>query len=219
MKKKIYAVLGLGLFGASLARTLAEEGQDVIAIDKNMNHVEEVSDVVDSSIQADFTKLEQLKEAGVGASDVAVVATSQQLEDTIVAILNLKELRVPHIIVKSKSQAYQDVLLKVGADRVILPEIDTGIRIGKELSSPYVNDLVDLGSRNHISAFPVKEEWVGKDLATIDFRTLYGINIIAVKSLNEPYKVDLDGDYQLQAHDELLGVSSDDTLKQLFKNK
>lgn len=219
MKKKTYAVLGLGLFGASLARTLAEEGQDVIAIDKNMNHVEEVTDIIDSSIQADFTKLDQLREAGVGVSDVAIVATSQELENTIIAILNLKELNVPHIIVKSKSQAYQDVLLKVGADRVILPEIDTGIRIGKELSSPYVNDLVDLGSRHHISAFPIKDEWIGKDLATIDFRSLYGINVIAVKSQNEHYKVDLDGNYQFKANDELLGVSSDDALKKLFKNK
>lgn len=218
MKKKIYSILGLGLFGASLARTLAKEGQDVIAIDKNMNHVEEVADIIDNSIQADFTKLDQLREAGVGASEVAIVATSQQLEDTIIAILNLKELHVPHIIVKSKSIAYQDVLLKVGADRVILPEIDTGIRIGKELASPHVNDLVDLGSRNHISAFPVKAEWIGKDLATIDFRSLYGINIIAIKSLNGPYIVDLDGDYKLRAHDELLGVSSDETLKQLFKD-
>lgn len=219
MKKNIYAILGLGLFGASLARTLAEQGQDVIAIDKNMNHVEEVSDIIDNSIQADITKLEQLREAGVGACDVVIVAASQQLEDTIMAILNLKELQVPYIIVKAKSVAYQDVLLKVGADRVILPEIDTGIRIGKELSSPHVNDLVDLGSRHHISAFPVKEEWVGKDLATINFRSIYGINIIAVKSLNEPYTVDLHGDYQLKIHDELLGVSSDETLKQLFKDR
>lgn len=217
MNRNIYAVLGLGLFGSSLARTLALEGNDVIAIDKNMDHVEEVSNVIYRSIQADFTKLDQLKEAGVGEADVAIVATSQHLEDTIVAILNLKELNIPLIIVKSKNKTYRDVLLKVGADRVILPEVDTGIRIGKELSNPIVHELVDLGSRYNISAFPVKEEWKGLTISAIKFRSKYGINIIAIKNKgDDQYTVDFDENYILSKDDELLGVLTEDTLKKLF---
>jgi len=217
MEKRIYAVLGLGLFGASLAKSLAMEGQDVIAIDKNMNHVEEVSDIIDQSIQADFTKIDQLKEAGVNVADVAIVATSQRLEDTIIAILNLKELNVKQIIVKSKSHTYRDVLLKVGADRVILPEVDTGNRIGKELANPHINDLVDLGQFYHIASFPVKKEWVNKSLTEIDFRANYGINIIAIKQGEQPFIVEIDGNLRLQNHDELLGVVKDETLRRLFK--
>lgn len=217
MKKQTFAVLGLGLFGASLARTLAHEGHDVIAIDKDMNHVEEVAEVIDQSIQADFTKYDQLLEANVNDADVAIVATSSRLEDTIVGVLNLQRLGVPYIVVKSKNKEYRDVLLKVGAHRVVLPEVEMGRRIGKELSNPSVHELMDIDHRNNISIFTVMDAWVGKKLSDINFRGEYGINIIAVKHKEEDdFNVDFAAEYIIQAQDEFIGISKEDILKKLF---
>lgn len=217
MKKQTFAVLGLGLFGTSLARTLAHEGHDVIAIDKDMNHVEEVAEVIDQSIQADFTKYDQLLEANVNDADVAIVATSSRLEDTIVGVLNLQKLGVPYIVVKSKNKEYRDVLLKVGAHRVVLPEVEMGRRIGKELSNPSVHELMDIDHRNNISIFTVMDAWVGKKLSDINFRGEYGINIIAVKHKEEDdFNVDFAAEYIIQAQDEFIGISKEDILKKLF---
>lgn len=219
MKKQTFAVLGLGLFGSSLARTLAQEGHDVIAIDRDMSHVEEVANLIDQSIQADFTKYDQLLEAGVNDVEVAIVATSSRLEDTIVGILNLQKLGVPYIVVKSKNKEYRDVLLKVGAHRVVLPEVEMGRRIGRELSNPSVHELMDIDHRNNISIFTVMDAWVGKKIADINFRTDYGINIIAVKHQDEDdFDVDFSADYIIQSNDEFIGISKEDMLKRIFNN-
>lgn len=208
MKRKTYAVLGLGLFGSAVARTLAKEGHDVIAIDKLMEHVEEVSDVIEASLQGDFTKLEHLIEAGVGSADVAIVATSTRLEDTIMAILNLQKLNVPEIVVKSKNADYRNVLKKLGATRVVLPEAEMGARVAKELSDPTFGELIDLNHRYNIEVFPTLSDWVGKSLQQINLRSRLGINVIAIKSADQDeFNVQFNSDYILKEADELLGIS------------
>lgn len=219
MRRKTIAVLGLGLFGTSLARTLTKENIDVIGMDKNMDHVEEIIDEVAQCLQGDFTKIDQLKDAGVGDCDIAVVATSQRLEDTILAILHLQKLGIEKIIVKSKNADYRDVLLKVGADRVILPEVEMGVRIARELSNPTVHELIGLDNRNNISIFPVKDKWIGKTINQMNFREKYGTNIIAIRKENtEQFHVEFTGDYIIQENDEFLGISTGDTLRQQFRN-
>lgn len=115
MKKTIIGVLGLGLFGTSIARTLSKNNVDVIAMDKNMDHIEEVVEEISLGVQGDFTRLDQLSEAGFADCDEVVIASAEKLEDSILAILNLKKLGVPKITVKTKNFEYQEVLMKVGA--------------------------------------------------------------------------------------------------------
>src|SRR5699024_641526 len=118
MSVSTIGVLGLGLFGSAVARTLAENNVYVIAIAKNMDHVEEVLDEVPVAIQGNFTKIYHLMEAGFADCDEVIIATAEKLEDSIIAILNLKKLGIEKITVKTKNQDYQEVLLKVGATRV-----------------------------------------------------------------------------------------------------
>ena len=110
MKNKTVAILGLGLFGASVAKTLANQEVEVIAMDKNMERVEEVMDHVEQAVQGDFTKYDQLVSAGVDAADVAIIASGERLETSIMGVLNLKKLGVAEVIVKTKNKDYLEVL-------------------------------------------------------------------------------------------------------------
>src|SRR5699024_10082440 len=138
MSVSTIGVLGLGLFGSAVARTLAENNVDVIAIDKNMDHVEEVLDEVPVAIQGDFTKIDHLMEAGFADCDVVIIANAEKIDDSIIAILNLKKLGIEKITVTTKTPDDQEFLLKVGATRVILPEVEFGVQLGIMLANPTV---------------------------------------------------------------------------------
>ena len=206
--KKTVAVLGLGLFGSSVARTLAQNGSEVIAIDLNMDHVEEVLDYVYHAIQADFTKIDQLKEAGVSEADTAIVATGEKLEITILGIMNLKKLGIKEVIVKTKNTSYKEVLLKVGATRVILPEVEMGIRLANELSKTNVLDSFELDDKYHLVELNVMENWIGKSINDVDLRNVHGLNIIALKTdESKNYNPQIDPNYLIKEGDIFLVFS------------
>lgn len=206
--EKTVAVLGLGLFGVSVAKTLAKNGVDVIAMDKNMNHVEEVSSCVTNVMQGDFTKFENLEAALVGTADIAIVATGELLEVTITAIFHLKKLGVPYIIVKTKNRMYRDVLLKVGADRVVLPEKELGVELGCELSQARVQDLLELDEDYHIIEIEAIQEWIGKSLIKLNLMDKEKINVLGVKSKHdEKYTFLVDPEYTFKKGDRVVILS------------
>lgn len=219
MKQTTIGVLGLGLFGTSVARTLAQNNVDVIAMDKNMNHVEEVMEDVDAAIQGDFTRLEQLTDAGFGECEEVVIAASERLEDTILAILNLQKLKVPKITAKTKNADYREVLLKVGATRVILPEVEMGVQIALMMANPTVHELIQLDSRYNIIEFPYRKKWVGKNIIEIDFRNQYDTNIIAVQTANShEFTIEFSPEYVITEGDIFIGVTTDEGVKGLLNN-
>ena len=217
MKYTTIGVLGLGLFGSSVARTLAQNNVDVIAMDKNMDHVEEVVDEVDAAIQGDFTKLEQLTEAGFAECEEVVVASAEKLEDTILAILNLQKLNVPKITAKTKNADYREVLLKVGATRVILPEVEMGVQVATMLANPTVHELLQLDSRYNIIEFPCSPKWIGKDIDKIDFRNKYDTNIIAIQpAQSDEFTIEFGPRYVVTDGDVFIGVTTDEGMKKLL---
>ncbi|MBG9989447.1 TrkA family potassium uptake protein [Aerococcaceae bacterium DSM 111176] len=173
-------VLGLGIFGSSLARTLTENDVQVIGIDNDMDHVREIMEDIDYAVQADFTQLDQLQEAGIDQCETVVIAASLHLEDVILGIMNLEQLGIPEIIVKSKNESYAEVLKRVGAHRVILPERDMGIQIGQVLSQSSTQSLMAIDEQHDVIEFRAKDKWVGKTIEEIDFRGRYHVNIIAI---------------------------------------
>ncbi|HLV50288.1 MAG TPA: TrkA family potassium uptake protein [Erysipelothrix sp.] len=206
--KKTIAVLGLGLFGSAVAKTMAKNGSEVIAIDSNMDHVEEVLDSVYNAVQADFTKIDQLKEAGVGEVDTAVVATGEKLEVTILGIMNLKKLGIQEVIVKTKNLSYKEVLLKVGATRVILPEVEMGVRLANELSNTSVLDTFELDEKYHLVELNVMKQWIGNTLNNLNLRSEHGLNIIAIKSSEtNQYNPQVDPNYLIREGDVFLVFS------------
>lgn len=215
-KSNTVGVLGLGLFGTSVARTLAQNGVDVIAMDLNMDHVEEVVDEVGVAIQGDFTKLDQLSQAGFGDCEEVVVASAERLENAILAILNLRKLGVENITVKTKNKDYREVLMKVGATRIILPEVEMGVQIGNMLANPTVHELMALDNRYNIIEFPANERWVNKTIVEIDFRKQYNTNIIAIQPAGSlDYTIEFKPSYVISKGDIFIGVTTDVGQKKL----
>ena len=209
-------ILGLGLFGTSVASTLTKNNVDVIVMDKNMDHLEEVIEEVAVGVQGDFTKLDQLAEAGFGDCDEVVIASAERLEDSILAILNLKKLNVPKITVKTKNSDYQEVLLKVGATRVILPEVEMGQQVAMMLANPTVHELMKLDDNYNIIEFPVKNSWIGKTIDEINFRSSYELNIIAIQQAGSiDFTIEFGPESVLSDGDTLIGVTTDSGMKRL----
>lgn len=216
MRQFTIGILGLGLFGTSVARTLAENNVDVIAIDKNMDHVEEIIDEVGLAVQGDFTRLEQLSDAGMSECDEVIIAAAEKLEDSILAIINLRKLGIKKITAKTKNVEYQEVLLKVGATRVILPEVEMGRQIGLMIANPSVHELMQLDNQYNIIEFPYKKNWVGQTIESIDFRENFDANIIAIKHEGaDHFSIEFGPDYIVRTDDIFIGVTSDQGMKKL----
>ena len=205
-QKRTFAVLGLGIFGSTLAKELSRFHQDVIAIDKEMSCVERISEFVSNAICLDFMDKEQLEAAGVGDADVAIVATGSHLEEALMAVLNLKDLGVPKIMAKAKNKKYAQILTKIGADWVILPEKQTGLRTAKALLSSTFIDVLDIDNEHSIIDINVPVKWIGKNLQQLELRQRIGMNVIAIRKGGQDGQLEVtpDPNIPLNKDDELL---------------
>ncbi|KAF0226891.1 MAG: trk system potassium uptake protein TrkA [Erysipelotrichaceae bacterium] len=207
MKQKTYAILGLGIFGSTIAKTLSEYHCEVIGIDTDMSCVERVSEFATQAVQADFTDIEQLRELGVQDVDVAVIAAGSRLESSIMAVLHLKELGVPYIVAKAKNKIYMQILLKIGADKVIRPEKEMGERVAKTLLSRNVVDMIDIDDDYSIMELAAPKDWVGSALKNLDVRNKFGLNILGVRNGDHAkLNFSINGDYIVKSEDQLLVI-------------
>ncbi len=180
---KQFAVIGLGRFGSSVAKTLAERGQEVIAIDKDEELIHDIMDFVTKAVCLDATDEKAMRSVGIQNADVAVCGIGTNMENSILVTLLLKELGIPTIVCKAISEPHKNALLKIGASRVILPERDMGARVTNTLISIDENILeyIDLPGDASIVEFLPPKEFIGKSLREIDMRAKYGVNVIAIK--------------------------------------
>lgn len=182
---KQFIVVGLGRFGISVAETLSELGHDVLAIDKDEQIIQDIADKVTHAVQLDATDEYALRTLGVRNFDVAVVTIGSNIQSSIMVTLLLKEAGVNYIICKGQSELHKKVLLKIGADRVILPEKDMGIRVAHNLVSSNLVDLIELSEDYQIIEMKSPKSWVGKTLKQLDIRANYGITILAVREKDD----------------------------------
>ncbi|MFV0254604.1 MAG: potassium channel family protein [Erysipelotrichaceae bacterium] len=181
MAQKQFAVLGLGVYGSTIVKTLKEYNCDVIAIDLSRENVERVTQFCDNAIQADFTDIEQLKDCGVENVDTAIVAQSKQLDASILAVMNLKELGIPHIVAKAKNKVNLRILEKIGADRVVRPEKEMGEKTAKQILSRNVREVIDIDDEYSMVLMQAPKSWIGKTIAALDVRNKLGMNIIGLR--------------------------------------
>lgn len=181
MSKKQFLIIGLGRFGSSIAKTIYELGQDVLAIDKDEEKVQEISDYVTHAVQMDSTDESIVKTLGVKNFDVAVVTIGSNLQDSVLSTLILKELGIKYIIAKANNELHAKVLTKIGADKVVLPERDMGARVAHNLVFSNILDYIELSEEYSILETEAIKEWFNKSLKEIEIRKKYGINVVAIK--------------------------------------
>lgn len=182
--RKQFVVIGLGRFGTSVAKTLTQLGNDVLAIDRSETAVQVVMNSVTHAVQADAREEETLKALGVRNFDVAIVAIGDDIQANILITLMLKEMGVKMVVSKAMNHLHGRVLEKIGADKIIYPEKDMGIRLAHNLVTHNVMDWIELSPDYSVVEITVPQKFIGKSLGELDLRAKYGINVIAVKKSN-----------------------------------
>ena len=178
--KQTYAVFGLGRYGTAVARELVKNGAEVLAVDIDEELINAVVDELPYCKCADVTEPEVLRQLGIANIDVVIVAMANNLEASVMTTMLCKELGVKTVIAKCASEMNCRILSRVGADRVVFPENESGIRLAKNLLSDGFMDILELSSDVSMVELDIRPDWVGKTLRELDLRKRYSINVIAV---------------------------------------
>ncbi|MBQ3489108.1 MAG: TrkA family potassium uptake protein [Clostridia bacterium] len=213
-QKKSYAIFGLGRYGYSVAIELINSGADVLAVDKNESAVNAASAEIPNCRCADITDAAVMEQLGIANVDVVVIAMANHLEESILAVMLCKELGVKNVIVKCATEMNRRILLKVGADKVVFPEQDSGTRLAKNLLSSGFIDMFELSGDIALVELDVRPEWCGKSLIELDLRKKYSLNIVAINQ-NEKVTVNIDPKEKLTEDMQLFVIAHKSKLKKL----
>ncbi len=197
---KQYIVIGAGRFGKSVAKTLMESGEEVMVVDGDEEVIQQLSETMDNVAIANVTDESALRSIGIGNFDVAIIAIGTDLRASIMATLIAKDLGVPYVISKAKDVLQANVLTKIGADRVVFPEHDMGVKVAKSLMYNNIVDFMQLDDRNSIFEITVPKDWVGKNLLDLSVRKKYAINVVGVKG-KEGFQVPADPNKKFEEGD------------------
>lgn len=188
---KSYAVFGLGRYGLAVAKELAKNGADVLAVDIDKGIVNSAAADIPYCKCADVTDPETVRQLGIASVDVVIIAMATNLEANVLAIMLCKELGVKTVIAKCSDDMQGRIFTRVGADKVVIPEREGGVRLAKNILSSGFVDVMELSDDVSIIELDVRPSWLGKSLMELDLRKKYGVNVIAIKN-GEKINVDLD---------------------------
>ena len=205
--KKTYAIFGLGRYGTAVARELVDNGMEVIAIDTDQKIVNDVAAYLPVCKCADVTDAEVISRLGISNIDTVVICMASNLEASVMATTLCKEVGVKTVIVKCANEMHQKILLRVGADQVVFPENESGIRLAKNLLSSGFIDMISLSKDVAIVEIDVRDEWIGKNLIELNLRKKYGFNIVAIKK-GENVNVNVNPEQALDAETTLIVIAN-----------
>ena len=211
-----YVVVGLGRFGSEVARRLCELGCEVLAIENRNELVQGISADVTQAAVADARDKDVLRALGAADFDCAIVAIGDSLGDSVLATMNLKELGVPYVVCKAHDETHRQVLVKLGADKVVIPEQEQACRLARNLSSPNVLDYIELSDAHGIIEVPAPASWIGKSLKNLNVRAELGVNIIAIKQGNS-VNVSPGADYEILPGDVMVVLGDTAALNRVQK--
>lgn len=213
---KSYIVIGLGLFGAEVARQLCSLGCEVLAMDINNSLVQQVANDVTHAVVGDGQDKEVLKALDAGSFDCAIIAIGDNLAASILTTMNLKELNVPYVVCKAHDETHRRVLEKLGVDRVVIPECEFAGKLARSLSSHNVLDYIELSKDYGILEVPAPKSWVGKTILELNVRAKLGVNIIAVEN-KETTNVSPSANYRIEAGDIMVVLGDNKALEAVQK--
>jgi trk system potassium uptake protein TrkA len=181
VKRRQFGVIGLGRFGSAIASTLTELGHDVIGVDADEARVQRLADVMTHAMQIDATDDKALRAAGIQDVDVAVVSIGENIESSLLVVMQLRELGVQTIVAKAVTPLHGRILEKLGVSRVIFPEREMAMRVAHSLVMPNVIDYIELSRDFSIVEVPAPDAFVGKTLKQLELRPRFGLMLIAIK--------------------------------------
>lgn len=212
--KRSVMVIGMGRFGVSTVKTLIEMGHEVLCIDRDEARLNQVRDLATHAVQADTTDERALTRIGVRNFDCVVVCVGEDIRASILTTVLCREMGAKLIIAKAHDDLHAKLLYKTGADRVVQPEHDGGVRLARSLMSERIIDTLNLSDGVSISEIHVPRTWVGKTLVGLDARRTYGVSVIAAKRGGHML-LTVDPQAPLLAGDTLYVIGDDEALKKL----
>ena len=216
--EKQFAVLGMGSFGESVALTLENMGCDVLVMDDSYEKIQDISDKVSYAMKADISDPDALQALGGKNLDGVVVAVSENLEAGIMATMLCKEMGIPLVVAKAKNKLQGAILQRVGADRIVYPEIEMGSRVAKSLVSREFMDWIELSNDYSMVEIAVPDKWVGRTLVDINVRERLGINVVGI-IINGKIDVTLDPQKPLPEGGILIVIGANDVLEKFDSKK
>jgi len=211
---KTYAVFGLGRYGLAVAKGLVDSGAEVLAVDSEPAIVNMAGEILPVCKCADVTDVEVIKHLGISNMDVVIIAMANNLEASVMAITLCKEAGVPTVIVKCGNEMHRKIMLRIGADKVVFPEKESGVRLAKNLVSAGFLDMVELSKEVSMVELAVKKEWVGKNLIELKLRHKYRMNVVAIRT-GEQVSIDVDPTVPLEEDMKLIVMINRDKLNKL----
>lgn len=212
MTRKSIAVFGLGRFGRTVARELSRAGMEVLVVDLDKEKINDIADDVTCAVQADVRDLETMQSLGISNMDAVVVCMTEDVESAIMAIIKSKELGVPYVLAKAKNNVNKQILEKVGADKIVFPENEAGVRIARNLVSRNIVDYFGLTESVSVVEIVAKPEWIGKNLKELDLRKKYKINVVGLK-YGDMIVVDMDPDEPIREDAVLVVIGNNEHLR------
>lgn len=213
MNNRTIGVLGLGVFGRSIINTLSKYDCNIIAVDNNEETINHFEPVLARGIIGNITDFELLQAAGIDTCDTVVVATGENLEASVLAVMHCKTLGVNKVIAKVKSKTTREVLTKIGADKVISPERETGISLAKHILHQETTDVIQLDKNASIIEFYPPNPWIGKTLGELELRKQYKLNIIGFRNKEDDVlNIQLSPNYIFKKDQLLMAVTDNQTI-------
>lgn len=216
VKKKEFAVLGLGKFGLSLAKCLADSSCEVMVVDRDAEMVDLVADYVVYAEVGDLTNKDFIGSLGLSNYDAVIIGIGDDLEASVMATILAKESGAKMILAKAGSELQARILRKVGADSIVFPEQESGIRIGNQLVRGNYFDAIELSDTYSIVELPLPESWIGHTFISLDLRARYKVNVIGIKR-DEEMIINPDPKKTLMGNDLLVVLGDNDNLEKLRK--
>jgi trk system potassium uptake protein TrkA len=213
---RTYAVLGLGRYGYTVARELVRSGAEVLAVDISESKVNAAANAIPICKCADVTDIDVIKQLDIANIDVVIVAMANNLEASVMAITLCKEVGVKTVIAKCSRETHGRILAKVGADKVVFPEKESGIRLAKNLLSSGFVDVIELSDDVSMVELDVNVAWRGKNLIELDLRKKYGINIVGIREGNEVV-VNIDPTKPLSENMKLIVIGNTSKINKISK--
>lgn len=217
MSKKQFVVLGLGRFGMSVAKSLSENGYDVLAVDNDSENVQEAAEFVTHAVKADVSDELSLRLLGISNFDVLINAIGEDLEASVMGTLLAKELGISYVVAKAKTDIQKRILEKIGVDKIVFPEREMGERLANNLMYGNFVELMELSEEFGIGEFDIRTSWVGLSLAQADIRNQYKLNVIAIKNNSGKFDASPAPDKMFEKGDIIVALGENNDIQRFLK--